>query len=289
MSAQTKRKIPTRMGYYESTGEEARIEKGIDILSMTKDEIMYKIKKIQEKNAALPSKEFEKILEYLKNMPMQNDNTLNIKKQFTEAISNKNAGEQIQYLEATIHYIKTEINGLGELIKKIKNEPTTASDRNHTGLVATVVSLASIPALFTIGKGITGMAIKDTAKATTATTNNIGTAAIGIYFFIAFAALTAAIIYAIMIFWKNDRKEDSKKDTEKEKITHKIKQKHENNTQEHETKEILHHNALHHSVQLQSIVHPKTGSIRIRDEDAGRYIVAIVAVVGFVAILLMIL
>jgi Flp pilus assembly protein TadB len=86
---------------------------------------------------------------------------------------------------------------------------------------------------------------------------------IWIYFFIAFAILALAIAYTILLFREDSKKKDTKK-------TSKIKSG-------QDTKSAL------------SKLHPNKGHIKLSDEDAGRYIVAAVGIVGFIAILMIII
>jgi len=142
----------------------------------------------------------------------------------------------------------------------------------NKNLILVILAISIIPALFSIGRGITGLAINDsnnTVAETIAaqpaipqTPGHFLSGAVLIYFLVTIVLLSIAVSYLIALYHNN------------QKLT-KVAKK----------------NPVKHFEKIKSSFKGVSGFkfAKISEDKAAQYIVAVVAIVGLVAILIMIL
>jgi hypothetical protein len=240
----------------------AKINKEIEKWRGIQQIILHKIiKEIQSSNKAQMPEKFSEIIKRMKKISMGSDIVIEIRRLIHPTLSEKNAGEQILKLEKMSELINGEVRRLENFSRNVTHSASKEKGKVNRGLFVTLLAVSSIPAFLSIGRGITGMA---TGGVTSSTTSDSGFTVIGIYFFMAFAVLIAAIAYTMMLFGNKKKKNDLKKNA--------LQNKSEQN-----------------AISTPKDSHPKQGNIRIKSEDLEKCVLAVVGIVGIVAILIMVL
>jgi hypothetical protein len=132
----------------------------------------------------------------------------------------------------------------------------------NKNLLLAIIAVTLIPAFFNIGKGITGMAVNDTTTQVAQSSGHFASGAILVYFIVSVVLLSIVISYLIALHNAGQKLRTAPK---KGRVKHFEKMK-----------------------STWSNVKGFQFS-KIDDDKAAQYIVAIVAIVGLVAILIMIL
>jgi hypothetical protein len=139
----------------------------------------------------------------------------------------------------------------------------------NKNLMLVIIAVSLIPAFFNIGRGITGLAVNDSAVQAVAAQPAIARApghflsgAVLIYFLVTIVLLSIAVSYLIALYHNN------------QKLT-KVAKK----------------NQVKHFEKMKSTFKGFNGIkfAKISDDKASQYVVAVVAIVGLVAILIMLL
>lgn len=138
----------------------------------------------------------------------------------------------------------------------------------NKNLLLVILAVSLIPALFSIGRGITGMAINDTnntvvqTAAVQQTSGHFLSGAVLIYFIVSIVVLSIVASYLIALYHNNQKLQAVPKK-----------------------------NSAKHFEKMKSTITGVKGFkfAKISDDKASQYIVAVVAVVGLVAILILLL